>query len=341
MKPVAALVEAAVNVDLLAERIIVALADERQADTSAARWEQQAAAARETSKVRRREIGEALLKARGAWPDRGPNAKGWGEFLKRVGLEQSTAWRYMDDARTPERPGFMQPHENSAPEPAGDRPSAYRDVKPENAPEPEVSPAVTEAAVLQLLAKLDPDARKRVARELRTANVNGGSGDAERGTWCTPKKYAHAVGPWDLDPFSNRRSHVAAARRCALEDSGNGLLDPAVTGSYSAPPAFGRADASTRVWIQPPYDIVDQAIAHYGHTRFCALLRFDPSTEWFAQLWALTTVVAIPFGERLEFEPPPGIEASANPYPHAFYYRDERDVTDEIRRLCIVLRVEH
>lgn len=114
MNPIPVIVEPAhADVDLLAERIRVALRDERDAETNAARWEQHAAAARETARMRRREIGEALLKARAAWPERGPRAKGWGEFLGRVGLEQSTAWRYMEAVRSPD---FMQTHE--IPDPA-------------------------------------------------------------------------------------------------------------------------------------------------------------------------------------------------------------------------------
>lgn len=171
-----------------------------------------------------------------------------------------------------------------------------------------------------------------------SANVNGGSGELARGAYCTPEWLAEAVGPFYLDPFSNPRSHIVAARRCMLEDGGNGLLDPAVPGSYSAPPSFGRADAATRVWIQPPYEIVDEAIAHYGHTRFVALLRFDPSTRWFSRLYKLTSLVCVPRGRRIQFEPPPGVVASSNPYPHALYYARAEDATPRILRACIAWR---
>lgn len=46
----------------------------------------------------RLELGRHLLSARKAWPERGPNAKGWGDFLAKEGIEQSTAWRYMEAA---------------------------------------------------------------------------------------------------------------------------------------------------------------------------------------------------------------------------------------------------
>lgn len=55
-----------------------------------------AEADREMVETRRRELGVLLLRARQAWPQRGPKAKGWGEFLEREGLTQPTAWRYME-----------------------------------------------------------------------------------------------------------------------------------------------------------------------------------------------------------------------------------------------------
>ena len=193
--------------------------------------------------------------------------------------------------------------------------------------------------VAQLRAQLE-----RVTAELakertrrRAANGNGGSGEVARGAYCTPKAWAERVGPWDVDPFSNPRSHIVAARRCMLEDGGNGMLDREVVGSYSAPPAFGRADENTRVFLQPPYEMVDEALEHYGHTRFCALLRFDTSTKWFAKLYRITRLVCVP-RRRLAFEPPPGVKASANPYPHALYYAREEDATPRVLRACIAWR---
>lgn len=48
---------------------------------------------------KRVEVGRALLRARIAWPERGPKAKGWGDFLKKEGIDDSTAARWMDLAR--------------------------------------------------------------------------------------------------------------------------------------------------------------------------------------------------------------------------------------------------
>lgn len=167
----------------------------------------------------------------------------------------------------------------------------------------------------------------------RRANVNGGSGDPLRGSYCTPKKWADLIGSWGLDPFSNPRSHIVSSRSCQLERGDNGL-EPGPPGTYRIGGRVFRATAATRVFIQPPYEIVHEAISHYGHTRFCALLRFDPSTDWFLRLRRLTKLFAVPLAERFEFEPPPGVEASGNPYPHAFYFANPADATPELLRRC-------
>lgn len=253
----------------------------------------------------RLDLGRVLAAARELWPTRGPRAKGWGEFLAEQRVDQDVALDAMQYA------GFVEER----------FPGTSENV-------PGNLPTLHEAG-------LDPRPRQD-----KPANVFGGSKDPNRGKYCTPKKWADAVGCWGLDPFSNPRSHIVADRRCMLEDGGNGLLDKAVLGSYSAPPAFGRADESTSVWIQPPYEIVDEAIAHYGHTRFCALLRWAPDTDWFELIWKLTRVVCFPL-ERLDFEPPPGIQTSANPFPHAFYYSHFDLVTDEMRKACLVWHVQH
>src|SRR6476646_7812658 len=94
MKPIAAIVETAP--DLAAEQVIVWREEERHAETSAARLEQQAGAARATAATRRLQIGELLVKQREKWPLSGPRARGWGEWLAKAKLDDSTAWRYMD-----------------------------------------------------------------------------------------------------------------------------------------------------------------------------------------------------------------------------------------------------
>jgi hypothetical protein len=336
VRPIPAIVEPAqIDIDKIAEQIIVAGADLAGVERSIARLTGQLETARATAEQRRLDIGRWLVKARPQWPERGPNAKGWGEFLKRVGLEQATAWRYMELAKPQD---FMHAHETSEDE--DDTGPRIRPIAGTGEQPP--FRQLTEDDLVQSLGRLTADARKRVLDAART-NVKGGSGETARGTWCTSADWAAAVGPWEVDPFSNPRSHVAAVRRCMLEEGGNGLLDLAVPGSYSAPPTFGRADELTRVWIQPPYELVAEAIAHYGHTRFCALLRWSPDVKaWFPALWKRTAVVCHPFCERMEFEPPPGVPSSGEmPFPHALYYAHEADVTDEVRARCIVWRIDH
>lgn len=156
-----------------------------------------------------------------------------------------------------------------------------------------------------------------------------------------------------MDPFTNPRSTLDAEYTCMLERGDDGFgLGLGGPGSFYVNPAhchyrhnhdddttcigcgLQRVHASWRVWIQPPYDIVPQALAHYGHTRFTALLRLDTSTAWFETLWNLCEVIMVPKRDRLEFVPPPGVKASSNPFPHGIFYRRADDVTDAIRALC-------
>jgi hypothetical protein len=198
---------------------------------------------------------------------------------------------------------------------------------------------------------------------VRKANLFGGSEDPNRGKYCTPEKWAGYVGPWDLDAFTNSRSHIVASVHCMLDERGdNGFgreLDgKRVPGEYVARATSRRkplgkgelarkrdvvavADESTRVWIQPDYQFVDAAITHYGHTRFCALLKYDTRTKWFRRLTNLIRkrrgLIACPLG-TFNFEPPPGVPTSSNVFPHALYYADERDVTDAVLRRCLAWR---
>jgi hypothetical protein len=196
----------------------------------------------------------------------------------------------------------------------------------------------------------------------------------QRGAWCSPKKYTDAASslhPFDADPFTNPRSHLKARWLCMLErgDDGFGLARRDVKGTIYVNPAncavccgtgcsvdpnlqltdenagtwplvdctacgYIVLTAQHRVWIQPPYDIVLEVIAHLGHTRLVALLRLDTSTEWFDQLFGICEVIMVPRGDRIEFDPPPGVEGDANPFPHGLYYARAEDVPVAISALC-------
>lgn len=361
MKPIPTIIEKQqVDVELLEQQCIVGYADLQTIEKRIVRTRAQLDDAIAAAKVRRLQLGQWLSQARTAWPERGPTAKGWGEFCERVKIPDSTARAYIAEYRDPA--GFAERKAGSA------KPEGRSELEDDDQTGPRIVPAPTSPPVLfaeltpdqviDAIKRLKPEDRKRVLRDGK-ANVIGGSKEVERGTWCTPRAIADAVGPWDVDPFANPRSHIAAVVRCMLEDGGDGFgggkpgETPGLylTGSRPGLPSIsGVADETTRVWIQSPYEIVLEAIAHYGHTRFCALLRWSPDTEWFARMWPRVQVVAFPVGgalrastgaTRIEFEPPDGIEASSNPYPHALYYADERDVTDAVRKLCIVLPVNH
>jgi site-specific DNA-methyltransferase (adenine-specific) len=69
----------------------------REAEVQSAKADKRAEAARGAVAMRRRELGLALVEVRQQWPERGPKARFWGEYLAREGIEQSTAWRMMRD----------------------------------------------------------------------------------------------------------------------------------------------------------------------------------------------------------------------------------------------------
>lgn len=146
--------------------------------------------------------------------------------------------------------------------------------------------------------------------------------DADRDTWCTPKWITDAIGRFDLDPCSNARSTVQSELSFRLERGEDGLEQAAWV------------NANARVFINPPYSNVMPWVQAYRHTRFCFLLKLDPSTKWCEALLEYTSIVLLPRRTRVEFEPPPGVEGSNNPFPHALFYSRLTDATDAIRALC-------
>lgn len=159
--------------------------------------------------------------------------------------------------------------------------------------------------------------------------------EPDRNTWCTPKWITDAVGPVDLDPCANERSHVQAARTFRLDHGQDGLALARYVGR------------DQRVFINPPYEggQVIRWVRAYRHTRFCFLVRLDNSTDWFGELEPALEMVCVPNPRvveqaRIEFEPPPGVKASSNPFPHGLLYARADDVTAEVRRLFFTWRPE-
>lgn len=184
-----------------------------------------------------------------------------------------------------------------------------------------------EAARARLRADPAPDVAQ-------PGNVRGGSSDVLRGAWCTRREVADAVGPWMLDPFSNPRSHIVAGHRCMLEDGGDGFGDGSPGMFRAGGDSFPmRATPDWRVWLQPPYakGWVDRVLDHYGHTRFCALLRFDPRPPWFDRVYALASYVVLL--KCSDFDAPPGVSDPGSTFPHALFYANPDDVTAAVLRL--------
>lgn len=92
-KPIPAIVESQHEAEFAAVRATFSAL--READVQAEKADKRAEAARGAAAMRRIECGRALMAVRKIWPSRGPNAKGWGEYLAKEGIEQSTAWNYM------------------------------------------------------------------------------------------------------------------------------------------------------------------------------------------------------------------------------------------------------
>jgi hypothetical protein len=174
-------------------------------------------------------------------------------------------------------------------------------------------------------------------------NVRGNSRDPNRGTWCTSEDIAAAVGPFDVDPFSNPRSHIVSTYRCMLEDGGDGFGDGKTPGMFrdgakhTHGHPFSIATERTRVFLQPDYLFVQRALDHYAHTRWCALLRFDPRPDWFKRVWRRTRLCCVLW--RCDFEPPPGVTAPGSTFPHALLYSNPDDVTEAVLRRSIAWKV--
>lgn len=252
---------------------------------------------RDLAARRRLELGRILLEARPRWPERGPNAKGWGDFLRKAGINEDVALVAMKYA------GYV------------DKTFSGGDDKSTGKLPPRM-PTLLEAG-------LDSTPRKGDDEEP----------GPDRDTWCTPKDLAEALGKFDLDPCSNPRSHIRAEHSFMLERNENGLDVSAVQKRMNI--RTGEAWWSSCVFINPPYSDVMPWVEAYKGTRFCFLLKFDPSTKWFAALFECTSFVLFPRGTRIEFEPPPGIKGDSNQFPHALFFAHANDAASAIRALCL------
>ena len=180
-------------------------------------------------------------------------------------------------------------------------------------------------------------------------NPAGGSGTKEaRDSACTPKWLADLIGKVDLDVASNGRAHIQAAVSLIGDNGDNGLFvtqergySQRVSGGWGIDrSAIVKAD--TVVFCNPPYarGQVIRWVKHWRTTRFIFLLRWDPSTAWFAELIGHCTHVWFP-GRRINFEPPPGVTFSSNPFPHALYLRNpDQALIDRLSNAGFLLPID-
>lgn len=155
----------------------------------------------------------------------------------------------------------------------------------------------------------------------------GGSGGTEgRDSWCTPKWLTDLLGGFDLDPCGNSRSHVQARHVVDYQLGGDGCYALAYPRSYKKTQTGDvfTPDTSCDTFINPPYarGQTIKWVRHWTSADFTFLLRWDPSTKWFAALIRDCEYVWFP-NRRINFEPPPGVVASSNPFPHALYIKNE------------------
>lgn len=268
-------------------------------------------------------MGRFLEKARKQLPKRGTPTYGWMALLEALEMDDTTASRYIKLAEA----SLTLTERDKAKIPT------YADLgidRREGAEHPSPTPPRDEDAPPERAIDRDADGAVNVTDDSAVSDTPSSAPsdiEIDRNTWCTPKELAESLGDWDLDPCSNERSHIKAAREFRWERSEDGLF------------MATSVDANTRVFINPPYarGQVIRWVQAYAHTRFCFLLKFDPSTDWFAELMQHAHAVFWPRGTRIEFEPPPGVppdKAGANQFPHALFYARAADATKAIREMC-------
>lgn len=147
--------------------------------------------------------------------------------------------------------------------------------------------------------------------------------------WNTPKWIADLLGGFDFDPCSNPHSHVKAFAVCSrtgvpLQSEGHG------------------SDGLVRNWslyesvfINPPYSDVGPWATKLANYRgsWCALVKLDPTTKWWAALMSARPAVA-PFRKRIKFQ---GDKAMTANFPSVLVYKGWTPSDDLAKHLWIGL----
>jgi len=135
--------------------------------------------------------------------------------------------------------------------------------------------------------------------------------------WCTPRWLAELLGRFDLDPCGNERSHIKAETVCIL---------PTLDGLKQN---WGRWS----VFVNPPYSKpllwCERLRDHAGP--WCALLKLDPSTKWWAVLMAANPTIA-PLRKRVSFE---GEKSMTANFPSVLIYSSWRPSAELANHLWI------
>ncbi len=260
--------------------------------------------------VQRVLMGRFLIKARSKMPRRARSAsEGWMAFLEAIEMDDMTASRYITLAEASQSLNLRNSDDVERIPTYGDLGLTKRE-----SPQPtDVPPPRDDDAPAEMQDHGDREG---------PSNLHGRNADGSGDEYCTPKKYTDALGLWDLDPCSNKRSTVQAIKTFDLELGGE---DGIVLAS--------KVDAKTKTFINPPYSDVMPWVEAYAHVRFCFLLKFDPSTKWFHELIENSELILIP-KERIAFIKVDGEEAQAVAFPHAFYFAKAKDAPKALRDLC-------
>lgn len=166
-------------------------------------------------------------------------------------------------------------------------------------------------------------------RSTGTSMLHGGG--RNRDSWCTQQWLTDALGRFNVDPCSNGRSTVNADLSLCLDAGHDGLAG--LPGQYLYDDTLFQASQFTRTFINPPYSRgqVIRWIRHWANTDFTFLLRWDPSTAWWRELMSKSRWVWFA-DQRIQFDPPPGVSGSNNPFPHALYFAHPHGPPHDVRK---------